>query len=84
MAHIRNIVGWGVAAVAVLHGLIHFLGASKGFGWSVVSALKKPTKPSTGPVPGSCRGVLARIATPRRIRLHRVQSQGHRLQRLHQ
>ena len=48
MAHIRNIVRWGVVAVAVLHGLIHLLGASKGFGWSEVSALQKPIGTVTG------------------------------------
>lgn len=50
MTHIRTRVRWGVAVVAVLHGLIHLLGAVKGFNWGDVSALKKPIGTAMGVV----------------------------------
>jgi hypothetical protein len=31
-----------LAAIIIVHGLIHLLGAAKGFGWADVSALKGP------------------------------------------
>jgi hypothetical protein len=33
---------WAVIALLVAHGLIHLLGAAKGFGWAEVTALKEP------------------------------------------
>lgn len=38
----RSMLRYLVAAVTVLHGLIHLLGAAKGFGWAVVSQLREP------------------------------------------
>ena len=37
-----TVVRWIVVAVLVGHGLIHFLGVAKGFGWAEVPALKQP------------------------------------------
>lgn len=37
-----------LAAVVVLHGLIHLLGAAKGLGWANVSQLKEPISSSMG------------------------------------
>lgn len=33
---------WAVVAIAVIHGLIHLLGAAKGLGWADVPQLKRP------------------------------------------
>lgn len=38
----RTMLSWIVAAVVVLHGLIHLLGAAKGLGWADVTQLKEP------------------------------------------
>jgi hypothetical protein len=35
-------VRWAVIVVLTVHGLIHLLGAAKGFGWAEVAALKEP------------------------------------------
>ncbi|MEZ5232013.1 MAG: hypothetical protein R2749_04805 [Acidimicrobiales bacterium] len=40
---LRTLVRGAVAALVVLHGLIHLLGAAKGFGWAEVTALSRPT-----------------------------------------
>ena len=45
-----SVIRWFVVAVVALHGLIHLLGALKGFGWSEVSALKQPIGPVVGAV----------------------------------
>jgi hypothetical protein len=37
-----------VVVVLILHGVIHLLGATKGFGWADVSALKGPIGPALG------------------------------------
>ena len=37
-----NIARWILVAVLVVHGLIHFLGVAKGFGWASVPQLKEP------------------------------------------
>ena len=37
-----SVVRWTVVAVLVGHGLIHFLGVVKGFGWAEVSQLRQP------------------------------------------
>ena len=39
---------WVVVVVVVLHGLIHLLGSSKGFGWAEVSQLREPIGPAMG------------------------------------
>ncbi len=44
----KGVTRWVVIALVVLHGLIHFLGAAKGFGWANVSQLKKPISPALG------------------------------------
>lgn len=41
-------VRWAVVAVLAIHGLIHVLGAVKGFGWSAVSQLEEPISPRGG------------------------------------
>jgi hypothetical protein len=41
-------VRWVVVAVLAGHGLIHLLGAVKGFGWAEVSQLKQPIGPGGG------------------------------------
>jgi hypothetical protein len=46
----RSVVRWVVAVVVVLHGLIHFLGAAKGFAWADVSQLRDPIGPGLGVV----------------------------------
>ena len=48
MVHLRSLVRWGIAVIAVVHGLIHLLGVVKGFGWGDVSALKKPIGTAMG------------------------------------
>jgi lysylphosphatidylglycerol synthetase-like protein (DUF2156 family) len=35
-------------AIIVIHGLIHLMGAAKGFGWADVAALKQPISRSMG------------------------------------
>ena len=50
MTHLRTLVRWGVAVVAVPHGLIHFLGATKSLNWGIVSGLKKPIGTAMGVV----------------------------------
>ncbi|MEO7588255.1 MAG: DUF6544 family protein [Arachnia sp.] len=37
-----NFARWILVAVLVVHGLIHFLGVAKGFGWASVPQLKEP------------------------------------------
>ncbi len=44
----RELLRWAVVAVAVLHGLIHFLGAAKGLGWAEVPQLKQPIGAAMG------------------------------------
>ncbi|MCW2803426.1 MAG: hypothetical protein JWN06_1643 [Propionibacteriaceae bacterium] len=39
---VLTVARWIVVAVLVVHGLIHFLGVAKGFGWAEVPALKAP------------------------------------------
>jgi hypothetical protein len=38
----RTVIRWSVSAVVVAHGLIHLLGAAKGFGWADVPQLHEP------------------------------------------
>lgn len=45
-----NIVRWLLVALLVLHALIHFLGAAKGFGWAPVPELKNPISTGLGAV----------------------------------
>ena len=44
----RRVLRWIVVVVVVAHGLIHLLGATKGFGWADVSQLKEPISPGMG------------------------------------
>ncbi len=37
-----------VVVVVVLHGLVHLLGAAKGFGWAKVSQLTERISPAMG------------------------------------
>ena len=41
---------WTVAAIVVAHGLLHLLGAAKGFGWAEVTILKEPISGAIGAV----------------------------------
>ncbi len=41
-------IRWGLVAVLVGHGLLHVLGAAKGFGWSPVVQLEAPIGPRAG------------------------------------
>jgi len=43
-------IRWVIVTVLVGHGLIHLLGAAKGFGWSTVSQLKEPIGGQAGVV----------------------------------
>ena len=45
-----TVVRWVLVAVLVGHGLIHVLGAAKGFGWSDVPALREPIGAGAGAV----------------------------------
>ncbi len=42
-----SIVRWLLIGLLVAHGLIHFLGAAKGFGWASVPQLKQPISDGT-------------------------------------
>ena len=44
----RGVLHWFVVVVVVAHGLIHLLGAAKGFGWADVSQLQEPISPAMG------------------------------------
>ena len=48
----RTVIRWVVAFVLMVHGLIHLLGAAKGFGWADVSQPKEPISAVRSP-PGS-------------------------------
>jgi hypothetical protein len=43
---------WILAAVLILHGLIHFMGPAKAFGWAELSQLQMPISRATGVVWG--------------------------------
>ena len=45
---IRRGLRWIVVVLVVAHGLIHLLGAAKGFGWADVSLLTEPISPALG------------------------------------
>ncbi len=49
-AAIRTTVRWAVGVVVVAHGLIHVLGAAKGWGWADVSQLAAPISAGWGAV----------------------------------
>ena len=44
----RRVLKWLVVVVVVAHGLLHLLGAAKGFGWAEVSQLTEPIGPVMG------------------------------------
>ncbi|NNM32291.1 MAG: hypothetical protein HKO53_04470 [Gemmatimonadetes bacterium] len=39
---------WGIALLFLLHGLIHFMGAAKGFGWAELPRLTQPVSRAGG------------------------------------
>ena len=41
-------VRWVVVALLTVHGLIHLLGTTKGWGWAKVEQLKQPISPTLG------------------------------------
>ena len=43
-----HVLRWVLVVLLVAHGLIHLLGAAKGFGWAAVSQLKEPIGPGGG------------------------------------
>ena len=43
-----HVLRWVLVGLLVAHGLIHLLGAAKGFGWAAVSQLKEPIGPGGG------------------------------------
>ncbi|WP_141824434.1 DUF6544 family protein [Humibacillus xanthopallidus] len=45
---LRRVIRWFVIVVVAVHGLLHLLGAVKGFGWAVVPALSTPIGPWLG------------------------------------
>ncbi len=53
----RELVRWSVVVIVVAHGLVHLLGAAKGFGWAEVSALKQ----SISPALATCRLAAALV-----------------------
>jgi uncharacterized membrane protein YphA (DoxX/SURF4 family) len=52
---------WLFAAVLILHGLLHFMGPAKAFGWAELSQLQMPISRTAG-VAWGCAGV-ALLAT---------------------
>ena len=44
----RSLIRWTVGLIVVIHGLIHLMGAVKGFGWGDVSQLSEPISASMG------------------------------------
>lgn len=44
----RTVIRWATVAVVAIHGLIHLLGAAKGFAWAEVSPLTQPVSPVAG------------------------------------
>ncbi len=46
----KSVVRWFVVALLVIHGLIHFLGVAKGFGWASVPQLREPISVGMGVV----------------------------------
>jgi hypothetical protein len=57
----RRLMHWVVVVVVVLHGLIHLLGAAKGFGWTDVKSIAEPIGHGMGAV-WLAAGVLVVIA----------------------
>ncbi len=57
----RGVIHWAIVVVVLVHGLIHLLGAAKGFGWAQVSQLKEPISPAIGSI-WLAAGALAVIA----------------------
>jgi len=45
---VASLVRWVVVALVLVHGLIHLLGAAKGFGWAEVAVLEQPVGPVGG------------------------------------
>jgi hypothetical protein len=46
----RQVVRWALAVIVVVHGLIHLLGAAKGFRWATVTSLTQPISTMRGVV----------------------------------
>lgn len=70
----RGRVGTGLrrvtAAVVVVHGLIHFLGATKGLGWAQVSQFEEPVSLALG-VGWLVVGVVVVLAAMLLVTAHR-------------
>lgn len=66
----KGVLRWVVAVVVILHGMIHFLGAVKGFGWADVNQLKDPIGPAMGAVwlAAGALAVVAGVLLARRVR----------------
>jgi uncharacterized membrane protein YphA (DoxX/SURF4 family) len=45
---VRTLIRWAVGLIVIVHGLIHLLGAVKGFGWGDVGQLTEPISTSMG------------------------------------
>ena len=45
---VRAVIRWTVGLLVIVHGLIHLMGAVKGFGWADVDTLHEPLGPSLG------------------------------------
>ena len=43
-----HVLRWVLVGLLVAHGLLHLLGAAKGFGWAAVSQLEEPIGPGVG------------------------------------
>ncbi len=54
---LRRVIRWSVIVIIALHGLLHLLGAVKGFGWAAVSALTADIGPLLG-FAWLCAGLL--------------------------
>ena len=48
MIDVVSAVRWLVVGVLSVHGVIHLLGATKGFGWAEIAQLKQPAGPGEG------------------------------------
>lgn len=44
----RELIGWGVTGIVVIHGLIHLMGAATGLGWADVPQLTQPIGSAMG------------------------------------
>ncbi len=66
----RTVVRWVVVAITLLHGLIHLLGAAKGFDWADIDTLSEPigTVGAIGWLAGAVLLVATSLLLARRVR----------------